>query len=145
MAKSKPQFHIENYGIYQKWTNKGKGLPKLQRVTTVIPATIDIEFGLTLHAKKAKGLTLNWCIEHPDICDKNGQLMQPFCGDVYVRNNDWKFYLGDTIWAPEYDKVGPWRMYIEHDNKIIVEQTLEVTLEDLEQQNESRFWKRRGF
>lgn len=145
MARSKPLFHTESYGIYQTWTNKGKGLPKLQRVTAIIPATVDIEFGLTLHAKKAKGLSLNWCIEHPDICDKNGQPMHSFSDDIYVRNNDWKFYLGDTIWAPVEDKTGLWRMYIEYNNAIIAEQTFEVTLEDLEHQNQSQFWKRRGF
>lgn len=145
MAKNKPQFSIESYGIYQKWNNKGKGLPQIQRVTSIVPAEIDIEFGLILHAKKAKGLQLNWCIEHPDICDTKGRQMQPFQDDVYVRNNDWKFYLGDTIWAPIEDKTGPWRMYVKYNDVIIAEQTLEVTLDDIEQRNESQFWKRRGF
>jgi len=145
MAKSSPIFSILHYGIYEQWEHKGRGLPKIQKVTSNIPAIIDIEFGISINVKRGKGITLSWCIEHPEISDKRGRLMAPFEGREYVRNNDWTFYLGDTIWAPEHDKVGLWRMYIQYESRIIAEQGFDVSLEDLEVQKEAEFWKKRGF
>nr|WP_297348199.1 DUF3859 domain-containing protein [uncultured Glaciecola sp.] len=145
MAKSNPIFKIESFGIYDGFNGAGKSLPKINQHTAVIPAEIDIEFGLTLSAKQAKGITLNWYIKHPNICDKKGREMAPFEGNVIVRNNDWRFYLGDTIWLPVDDKAGNWHMYIEYNNNVVAEQTFDVTLDDLESQNERMFWKSRGF
>jgi hypothetical protein len=145
MAKTNPIFKIESFGIYDSFNASGKSLPKISRHTALIPAQIDLEFGLTLSVKKAKGITLDWCIKHPNICDKKGRKMTPFEGMVIVRNNDWKFYLGDTIWLPADDKVGDWHMYIQYNNSVVAEQTFEVTLDDLGSQNERMFWKSRGF
>ena len=145
MAKFKPTFTIESYGIYEMWEGNSKTLPKISKVTCLIPAEIDIEFGLTIRVKKGKGICLNWCIKHPGITNKHGQSMPAFEGEEYVRNNDWVFYLGDTIWAPINDKVGSWFMYLSYNNKVIAEKLFEVTLEDIETENERKFWKRRGF
>lgn len=145
MAKIKPVFTIESYGIYEMWEGNSKSLPKISKVTTLIPADIDIEFGLTISVKKAKGISLKWCIDHPNITDKKGRPMLPFEGEEYVRNNDWTFYLGDTIWAPTENKVGPWFMYLSYNEQIIAEKLFEVTLEDLEAEKERKFWKSRGF
>ncbi len=70
MAKTNPIFKIESFGIYDSFNATGKSLPKISRHTALIPAQIDLEFGLTLSVKKAKGITLDWCIKHPNICDK---------------------------------------------------------------------------
>lgn len=145
MAKRAPTFTLKNYGIYQSWDTKGKGLPKIKTVTEYIPAIIDIEFGLTIGVSNAKGVILNWCIDHPQITDKRGREMAPFTGKEYVKTNDWSFYLGDTIWAPVEDKVGPWHIYIEYEDSIIIEKTFEISLEDDEFRKQSQFWKRRGF
>jgi len=145
MAKTKPIFTIESYGIYEMWGGNSRTLPKISKVTTLVPAQIDIEFGLTISVKKAKGICLNWCIEHPNITDKLGHPMPAFEGQEYVRNNDWTFYLGDTIWAPIEDKVGDWHMYLLYNEQVIAEKTFEVTLDDIELQNERQFWKKRGF
>ncbi|WP_395339677.1 DUF3859 domain-containing protein [Ningiella sp. W23] len=145
MAKTKPVFSIESYGIYDGFIDGGKTLPKIAKHTHIIPAQIDIEFGFVLHAKKAKGEHLSWCIAHPNICDKQGVIMAPFEGGLHVRTNDWRFYLGDTIWAPEQDKLGSWHMLIKHNDKIIAEQIFEITLEDEEEQKQAQFWKKRGF
>jgi hypothetical protein len=69
--------------------------------------------------------------------------MPPFEGVVYVRNNDWKFYLGDTIWAPIHDKVGLWQMVIECDGKIMVDKTFNLSVELGD--GETQFWKKRGY
>jgi len=80
---------------------------------------------------------------HPDVSDKNGQVMPPFEGEVYVRNNDWEFYLGDTIWDPVEDKVGDWRLVIECENKVVADKTFNLLTEH--GKGERQFWKKRGF
>ncbi len=65
--------------------------------------------------------------------------MPPFDGELHIRNNDWDFYLGDTIWAPIDTKIGAWRMTLEINNTIIAEKTFNVYSHD-----ENQFWKRRG-
>jgi hypothetical protein len=58
MAKIKPTFTIESYGIYDVWEGNNKSLPQISKVTTLIPAVVDIEFGLTVRVKKGKGKTI---------------------------------------------------------------------------------------
>ena len=145
MSKRSLNFSLKHYGIYQSWDKLGKGLPKIKEVTLYIPAIIDIEFGLTISVKGGKGIKLDWCIDHPQITDKKGREMSPFTGREFVKNNDWDFYLGDTIWAPVQDKVGPWHIYLQHDNDIVIEKTFEISLEDDDFRKQNGFWKRRGF
>ena len=142
---SNPVFSIESYGIYERWDSDNKALPKIKTFTTLVPAEIDIEFGLTIKAVKAKGLNLFWCIEHPNVTDRKGRVMAPFSGDVFVRTNDWRFYLGDTVWPPIEDKTGDWYMYLKHEGSVIAEKTFEVTLENMDDVKEREFWKKRGF
>ncbi|MER2492437.1 DUF3859 domain-containing protein [Catenovulum sediminis] len=143
MAKSKVVVEMLSYGIYSKWDNNDKSLPKIQEFTTQVPAEVDIEFGFIVNIKKARGAKIRYCIYHPDIPDKHGQAMPPFDGEEYVRNNSWDFYLGDTIWLPIEDKIGEWRMEIELDNKIIASKTFDVF--QPESAGEIGFWKKRGF
>ena len=89
-------------------------------------AIVGIEFGLVVNIKKAKNKQLDYCIYHPGILDDEGSVRDPFDGTVYVRSNDWNFYLGDTIWEPIADKLGDWRMTLELDDQIIAEKTFEV-------------------
>lgn len=123
MAKSKSTYAIATYGIYGTWDKQDKSLPKLQQYTTDVPAIIDIEFGFILKAEKAKGKKLRYCIYHPGILDDFDQVRPPFDGEVYIKQNSWKFYLGDTIWAPINDKLGEWRMVIEVEGDIVAEKT----------------------
>lgn len=143
MSKLRYNFEITSYGIYDNWDENSKELPQIKTFTNNIPAQLDVEFGFILHALKAKGKRLDWTILHPDIPDKNGEVMPPFEGQVYVRNNDWQFYLGDTIWEPIHNKVGDWRMVIELDGKIIAEKTFSVLVEHGD--GEIQFWKKRGY
>lgn len=132
MAKVKPEFSIVSHGIYSQWDAKSKDLPKIQKFTTEVPAEIDIEFGYILNVKKGKGIKLNCTIYHPNIPDKKGKPMPPFEDEVYVSNNDWHFFLGDTIWEPIDNKVGDWRIVIEYNNDIVADKTFEITLDPLE-------------
>lgn len=143
MAKAKAQVEIKSFGIYDQWDKDDKKLPKVQKFTTQVPAEVDIEFGFVINIKKAKGQKIRYCIYHPDIPDKKGNVMPPFDGEEYIRNNNWDFYLGDTIWLPIEDKVGEWRMTIEIDGNEIASKTFDVNLPELD--GEIGFWKKRGF
>tara|TARA_R110001583_G_scaffold10889_11_gene49917 strand:- start:17102 stop:17530 length:429 start_codon:yes stop_codon:yes gene_type:complete len=130
MAKKKPAFKMQTYGIYSQWDAKSKNLPKVKEFTTDIPAQIDIEFGFVINVKNARGKKALYCIDHPNIHNKSGEPCEVFTGEVHITNNDWSFYLGDTIWAPIEDKCGPWRMTLELDGKIIADKTFDVFSEE---------------
>ncbi|MBU2871708.1 DUF3859 domain-containing protein [Colwellia sp. E2M01] len=130
MAKTKPEFSMKSYGIYSEWDANSKDLPKIKKFTTEIPAEIDIEFGYIINVKKGKGCKLNFILHHPDVLDEKGQVMAPFEGEVYVKTNDWDFFLGDTIWEPIDDKVGPWRIVIEYQGRNIADKTFNISVEE---------------
>ena len=117
---------MRSYGIYQQWDADAKELPRIVEFTTEIPAEIEIEFGFIVNIKGAKNKELYYCIDHPGILDANGNRRDPFDGTVYVKKNDWQFYLGDTIWMPIDDKLGDWKMWIELDGYVVAEKTFEV-------------------
>lgn len=139
MAKKKPVIKIQTYGIHSKWDAKSKVLPKILTFTLDIPALIDIEFGLIINVKNARGQKAFYHIEHPGIYDNEGQVRPAFTGEVHITNNDWSFYLGDTIWAPIDDKRGAWRMRIELNEQIIADKTFYVSSEKPDSLFKQRF------
>ncbi len=126
MAKQKPEVTIRSFGIYTQWDPDSKELPKVQEFTTRVRAEIDVEFGFIASIKGAKNQLVNYCIYHPDIPDAEGNVRPPFVGEVYVRTNDWEFFLGDTIWEPVENKLGPWRMTLEMSGKLVAEKTFDL-------------------
>ena len=112
--------------MHSKWESSSKELPRLIEATTEIPARVDIEFGFVVNIKGAKNQELEFCIDHPGILDSAGKRRSPFDGSVFVKSNDWNFYLGDTIWEPIDDKLGDWRMWLELDGQIIAEKTFHL-------------------
>ena len=58
LSKLRTFFEMSSYGIYQKWNEKSKDLPKIKTFTTNIPTILEIEFGFILNAKKSKGKRL---------------------------------------------------------------------------------------
>lgn len=121
-----PKTRMRTYGIYDKWESNAKELPKIKEIATRIPAHVDIEFGFIVNIVGAKNQELTYCIDHPGIRDTDGQVRAPFDGTVYVKTNDWDFYLGDTIWEPVADKLGSWRMTLELGGQLIAEKTFEL-------------------
>lgn len=140
MAKRSSIIDMVSYGIYSTWDSKSKALPKIKEFTTQVTAEVDVEFGFILNIKKAKGEKIRYCIYHPGITTDDGEVLDPFDGEEYVGNNDWNFYLGDTIWLPVENKIGKWRMTVELKGQIIAEKTFDLTAND-----EGQFWRRRGF
>ena len=130
MPKRKPVIRMSSHGIYTQWESDSKDLPQIVEFTTRVPARIDIEFGFVVNIKGAKNQQLDYCIYHPDIPDADGVPRPPFDGTVYVKTNDWNFFLGDTVWEPIADKVGDWRLTLELGGEIIAEKTFEVFHED---------------
>ena len=126
MAKQKPEVTMTSYGIYTKWHAESKKLPRIVKFSHEIPAELDIEFGFIVNIKRAKNLKLYYSIEHPGIPDDSGEVMSPFDGHVFVKNNNWDFFLGDTIWAPVENKIGNWRLYLKLENKIIADKTFKL-------------------
>ena len=126
MAKRKPRIRIRSFGIYSKWDSGSKQLPKIKEFTTRVKAEIDVEFGFVVNIVGAKNQELTYCIYHPDIPDDMGKIRAPFDGVVFVKTNDWDFYLGDTIWPPVHNKLGDWRMTLELDGKVIADKTFEL-------------------
>ena len=123
MAKRKAEVRIRTYGIYTKWDSDSKDLPKVAEITTSVRAVVDVEFGFVVNIRGAKNRRLNYCIDHPGILDADGTRRPPFDGIVYVRTNDWDFYLGDTVWEPIADKLGDWHMFVELDGQVVAEKT----------------------
>jgi hypothetical protein len=126
MAKRKPEIRMKSYGIYSNWDAGARELPQIAEFTTRVRAQLDVEFGFVVNIKGAKNQRLEYCIYHPDIPDADGVVRAPFDGTVYVKTNDWDFYLGDTIWAPVENKLGDWRMTLELDGKLVAEKTFEL-------------------
>lgn len=126
MAKRRPEIRIRTFGIYTKWQSSARKLPQIAEVTTRVCAEVDVEFGFVVNVKGAKNQKLSYCIDHPGILDADGNCRLPFEGFVYVKSNDWDFYLGDTIWEPIDDKLGPWRMTVKLDEQTFAEKTIEL-------------------
>ena len=124
MAKQKPDVKIESCGLYTPLEKEGKELPKLVRFTDEIPCELGVEFGYILHIRKGRGMKLTFQIDHPPFTDNKGSIRPPFTDELYVRSNDWKFFLGDTTWEPLEDKAGPWRIRSWLDGQLIADQTL---------------------
>lgn len=139
MAKKKPIVKISTYGIHSQWDAKSKELPKVKEFTTDIPAQLDIEFGLTINIQNARGKKIFYSIAHPGILDDAGKARLPFTGEAHISNNNWDFYLGDTIWAPIEDKCGDWRMTIELDDKVIADKIFNISADKPDSAIKKRF------
>ncbi len=126
MAKRKPEIRIRSFGIYSHWDAESKELPRFIHSTTRVRADIGVEFGFIVHIKNGKNQSLDYCIDHPGILDDEGQRREPFDGTVYIKTNDWNFYLGDTIWEPIDDKLGDWVLYLELGGEVVAEKTFEL-------------------
>ncbi len=139
MAKKKPAILTRSYGIYSQWDSKSKLLPQIKEFTTEVPAQLDIEFGMIINIQSARGKKISYCIDHPGIVDDQGKVRTPFTGEVHINNNDWSFYLGDTVWAPINDKCGLWRMTIEFNGEIIADKSFNVLFDKPDSLVKKRF------
>lgn len=127
MARKKPGIKRKSYGIYHHWDSDSREVPRIKEFTAEIPAEIGIEFGYVLEINGARGMKIEFCIDHPPFPGQDGEVAPPFIGELYVRTTPYLFYLGDTIWAPEEDKVGSWRLTTRLDGQVIEDLTFQLT------------------
>ncbi len=126
MPKRKLEVRLRSCGIYTQWDADSKALPKFVEATHRIRAEVGVEFGFVVDIRGGKNRQLDYCIDHPGILDAEGKRREPFDGSVYVKQNVWKFFLGDTIWEPVEDKLGDWRLTLEIDGEIVADETFEL-------------------
>lgn len=115
---------MHSHGLYDAWDRDSKELPNLVRITTEIETKLDIEFGYILRIRNARNSKITFRIEHPPFNGPDGSIAPPFDGELYVKNNDFRFFLGDTIWPPIEDKKGEWRLITWLDGEKVADKTL---------------------
>ena len=126
MAKKKPQVDEYSYGLYDGWDRESKELPNLVQMTSEVTAALDVEFGYILRIRNARNAKIRFRIEHPPFKDSSGNSAPPFAGELFVKTNDYRFFLGDTIWAPVEDKRGAWRLMTWLDDDLVADRTLQL-------------------
>ena len=124
MARKSPEVEIHSYGLYDGWNRESKELPNLVSITNEIAAELDVEFGYILRIRNARNCKITYRIDHPSFKDSSGKAAPPFDGELYVKTNDYRFFLGDTIWSPVEDKRGAWRLITWLDDKKVADKTL---------------------
>ncbi len=124
MAKKKAEVSMHSYGLYDGWDRGSKELPNLQKITLEIEASLEVEFGYILRIRNARNSKITFRIEHPPFKGADGETAPPFVGELYVKTNDFRFFLGDTIWAPVEDKRGEWRLISWLDGEKVSDKTL---------------------
>ncbi len=117
---------MHSHGMYDGWNRESKELPGLLKITTQIEAALDVEFGYILRIRNARNSRIVFRIEHPPFKRDDGALAPPFEGELYVKTNDFRFFLGDTIWAPVEDKRGAWRLLTWLDGEKVADKTLQL-------------------
>ncbi len=121
MPKKRLQIRVESFGRYSNWERGSKELPHIMDFTEEIPAVEQVEFGMVLHIKGGKGIKLDYCIKHPPFKGEPEKPEPAFTGEYYINSNDYRFYIGDCIWAPVEDKCGIWHIIVEYNKNIVAE------------------------
>ena len=121
-----PSVEILSYGIYSHWDRESKELPELVEMTDEIKARTDLEFGMVLEIRGAKGRFLSFRIDHPPFRDKSGHIAPPFEGNYQVKSSPFRFFLGDSIWEPLEDKKGQWSLHVFFDDAIVATKRLTI-------------------
>ncbi|MEM1110016.1 MAG: DUF3859 domain-containing protein [Planctomycetota bacterium] len=129
MAKKRPLVQEVSYGLYEPFESEGKALPVLSgdgAFTARVPAVVGQEFGYILKVKHGRGMRLAFEIDHPGIPDADGVVREPFRGEVFVRNSDFDFFLGDALWEPLEHMLGEWTLTCRLADKVVAKRTFEV-------------------
>lgn len=125
--KPLPEVEIINYGRYSSWDRDSKALPEFQELTETVEASVDVEFGMIVEIRKGKGRYLDFRIDHPPFEDSEGNIEPPFEGTFRVKQNPYRFFLGDTVWEPVEDKKGEWKLSLFIDDVELVSKTILLT------------------
>lgn len=124
MARKKPTVEMHSYGQYERWDRESRELPSLVRITEEVDAQLDVEFGYILRIRNARNAKITFRIDHPPFKDSSGKTAPSFTGELYVKTNDYRFFLGDTVWEPVEDKRGEWRLQTWLDGEPVADKTI---------------------
>lgn len=126
-----PKKHIKatiiNYGEYKKWDRSSKALPSLIKICESVKGSINTEFGMIVEINGAKGIAIDYKVDHPPFLNEKGLIDPPYTGNYFINSNKYTFYLGDCIWEPIEDKTGNWTFTVFYNNKPIAQKTIVVT------------------
>ena len=122
--KPKPEVEIINYGKYSRWNRDEKKLPEFIELTDRVEAELDVEFGMIVEIRKARGRYLDFIINHPPFMDEQGKMEPPFEGTFRVKQNPYRFFLGDTVWEPIDDKKGEWELLILFEEEVLAKKSI---------------------
>ena len=117
---------ITRKGLFSKWSNRCKELPRFLKYTDTIPCRVEAEFGYILEITKGKGKRVNYIVKHPNFRDEFGNIEENFSGEILVKKDSFKIYLGDTIWEPINDKIGVWRFIAKIDNEVVADESFNI-------------------
>ena len=131
MAKKKKKCTVKiiHHGLYAKWSNRCRELPRFLKFTDIIPGRVESEFGCTIEITGGKGKFVDYTIEHPPLLDSQGAVAPSFTGQIPLRANKDTVYLGDTLWEPLVDKLGKWRVIGKLDGEKIADFTFTIISE----------------
>ncbi|ERP31124.1 DUF3859 domain-containing protein [Chitinivibrio alkaliphilus] len=119
----------ECYGLFAKWSNQCRELPRFLKFTKTIPARVESEFGYLLYIRGGKGTALDYRIIHPPFLNSSGDITPDFVGSIPIRSNAFQAYVGDTLWEPLDDKCGPWRIISQIKGRVVADTTFTVVSE----------------
>src|SRR5690606_24209134 len=122
--KPAPEVEIINYGRYKQWDRNSRDLPEFLELSEEIKTELDIEFGMIVEIRKGRGRYLDFRIDHPPFTDAEGNVEPPFEGNFRVKQNPYRFFLGDTIWEPIDDKKGEWVLTLLFNDEILAQKRL---------------------
>lgn len=128
MAKKQNKIDVKtvSWGLYAKWSNRCRELPRFLKFTTEIPARYESEFGYILKIKNGKGKSVDYTVIHPPFCDSQGNVEPPFTGSIPVRGGEFDVYIGDTLWEPIADKVGCWRVIAKIEGVTVEDRSFQI-------------------
>ncbi len=128
MGKKQVKIEVKtvSWGLYAKWSNRCRELPKFLKFTTDIPARYESEFGYILKVKNGKGKSIDYVVHHPPFTDEEGNVEPSFTGSIPIKPGNFEAYLGDTLWEPIEDKVGEWRVVAKIDGVVVEDKTFTI-------------------
>jgi hypothetical protein len=124
--KPLPRVDIISYGRYAGWNSNDRELPELVELTDRVEAAIDVEFGMIVELRQAKGRYIRYLIEHPPFPDEAGNTVPAFSGEYQIRTNPARFFLGDAVVPPVEDKKGTWELKIFWEDHLLAGKRIEI-------------------
>lgn len=124
--KPLPKVEIISYGKYAGWNNSNKELPELVELTSRVKGEKDVEFGMIVELRQAKGRFIQYLIEHPPFPDVEGNPVPSFTGEYQIRTNPARFFLGDSVFPPVDNKKGIWELKIFWEDNLLASKRIEI-------------------